>query len=271
MASKRPGLALRDVRFGFPSRANFLGPVTLSVSPGDCWSIVGPNGAGKTTLLRLMAGLIRPSGGDVLLGGHALHALPSRERARRLAMVPQSVTHDLDLTARELVLLGRYPHRAYNLFESAADERIAERAMTVTQTLEFADRRMDTLSGGEAQRVHLAAALAQEPTVLLLDEPTSSLDLRHQLGIHSLLRRRAADDALAVVVVTHDVNLALRFSTHVLLLSGGEVAAAGSPSDVLRPDRLTEVYGVEMVTLGGARRDASWLVPHGAEGEACES
>lgn len=271
MASNGQGLALRDVRFGFPSRADFLGPVTLNVAPGDCWSIVGPNGAGKTTLLRLMAGLTRPSTGKILLGEHVLHALPSRERARRLAMVPQRVTHDLDLTARELVLLGRYPHRAFGLFESAEDERIAERAMAVTETLAFADRRMYTLSGGEAQRVHIAAALAQEPAVLLLDEPTSSLDLRHQLGIHALLRRRAAEDALAVVVVTHDVNLALRFSTHVLLLNDGDVAAVGPPEDVLRPEKLTEVYGVEMVTLGGAGGDASWLVPQAPEGEACES
>jgi len=271
VASNGQGLTLRELHFGFPSRADFLGPVTLNVAPGDCWSIVGPNGAGKTTLLRLMAGLTRPSSGTILLGEHALYALPSRERARRVAMVPQSVTNDLDLTARELVLLGRYPHRTFGLFESAADERLAERAMAVTETLDFADRRMDTLSGGEAQRVHIAAALAQEPAVLLLDEPTSSLDLRHQLGIHALLRRRAAADALAVVVVTHDVNLALRFSTHVLLLSDGKVAAVGAPEDVLRPEKLTEVYGVEMVTLGGAGGDVSWLVPHAPEGEACES
>jgi len=270
MTTEAGVLRLWDVRFGFPTRPDFLGPVSIDVAPGDCWSIVGPNGAGKTTLLRLIAGLSRPTSGVVSLDGRPIESLSLRERARRLALVPQRASGDLDITARELVLLGRYPYRSFSLFESPEDERVAARAMKVTGIAAFADRRMETLSGGEAQRVNLAAALAQEPAVLLLDEPTSSLDLRHQLGIHGLLTRRAADNGVAVVVVTHDVNLARRFSTHVLMLADGTPVASGAPDEVLQPERLTEVYGVDMIGMTHAATGTHWLAPRSTEDQACK-
>ena len=255
-------LRLEELRFGFANRPDFLGPVSLTVDRGQCWAILGPNGAGKSTLLRLMAGLYKPYAGSVSICGKPLTTTPARERARAIAFLPQNPPTDSDLPSRAVVLMGRFPHRSLGLFESAEDYRIADHAMEVTETLQFAERPIATLSGGEAQRVHLAAAIAQEPQVLLLDEPTASLDLQHQLGIFEILRDRANRDGLAVVVVTHDVNLAVRFCSHVLLLSDGRCAAMGMPAEVLTPEVLGPVYGVELVTLtvpeGGDRR---WIVP----------
>lgn len=244
-----PLLALRDVRFGFPTRPHFLGPISLAVAGGECWAIVGPNGAGKSTLLRLMAGLHTPHAGEVEIDGVPLRSISTRRRAQLVAFLPQRTPADIDFCARDVVLLGRYPHRSLGLFDSAEDHHVAERAMVLTETLEYADRPITTLSGGEAQRVHLAAALAQEPRVLLLDEPTASLDLQHQLGIFGILHDRARNDGLAVVVVTHDVNLAAQFCTHVLLLHEGQAVAKGLAAAVLTPSILEPVYGVKLVTL----------------------
>jgi len=257
-----PLLTLTDVRFGFPNRPVFLGPVSLTVQRGDCVGIIGPNGAGKSTLLRLMAGLHAPTSGSVGLGRTPMLLCSARDRAHRIAYVPQQAPQHLASSAREVALMGRYPHRSLGLFESPADFAIVEQVMRETKTTAYADRSMATLSGGEARRVHLAACLAQDTPLLLLDEPTSSLDLNHELAIFELLRRRARTQGQAVVVVTHDVNLASRFCTHVVLLADGRCAAQGSPSDVIRPELLEDVYGVRMTALT-VPHDASrrWVVP----------
>ena len=257
-------LTLRDVGFGFAARPEFLGPISLTVGRGECWAVVGPNGAGKSTLLRLMTGLHRPHRGDIRVLGEPLASMSSRERARRIAFLPQRLPADIDLSARDVVLLGRFPHRSLGLFESAEDSRVTDQAMAMTETLGFADRPLATLSGGEAQRVHLAAALAQEPHVLLLDEPTASLDLQHQLAVFGILRERACRDGLAVVVVTHDVNLAGQFCTHVLLLDDGKPIAVGPPDEVLTPSLLEPVYHVGLVDVAlPGRGGARWIVPVG--------
>lgn len=255
-------LALRDVRFGYPRRPEFLGPISFSVRAGEFWAIIGPNGAGKSTLLRLIAGLTAPLAGEVAWRGAPLTRLAPRERAKSIAFVPQRAPSDLDATVRDVVLMGRFPHRSLGLFESAQDHRIAEGAMATTQTCSFADRALSTLSGGEAQRVHLAAAIAQEPQLLLLDEPTASLDLEHQLAIFSILQDRTREDGLSVVVVTHDVNLAARFCTHVLLLDDGKTVAMGPPREVVTPGVLEPVYGVRLASVEvPGRVGTAWIVP----------
>lgn len=255
-------LTLQDVRFGYRRGSPFLGPVDLDIAPGECWAILGPNGAGKSTLLRLMAGLLQPTGGEIQLDGKTLAGWSAARRARHIAFLPQHAPADLDLTARELVLLGRFPHRSLGLFESAEDHVVAERVMALTATLPFAERPLRTLSGGEAQRVHLAAALAQTPRLLLLDEPTASLDLRHQWDMLQLIHDRVKQGGLAVVFVTHDINLAGQFASRVMVLREGHAVAAGPPLEVLRPEVLESVYEVELVSLPvtgpGAR---GWLVP----------
>jgi len=255
-------LTLRDVRFGFPTRPDFLGPISLAIAGGECWAIVGPNGAGKSTLLRLMAGLSAPHAGEVKIFGKSLRCISTRRRAQQVAFLPQRTPADVDFCARDVVLLGRYPHRSLGLFESTEDYCVVEQALALTETVAYADRPIATLSGGEAQRVHLAAALAQEPRVLLLDEPTASLDLQHQLAIFRILQDKARRDGLGVVVVTHDVNLAALFCTHVLLLHEGRAVAQGLSAAVLTPSVLQPVYGVKLVTLAVPDEpDRRWIVP----------
>jgi iron complex transport system ATP-binding protein len=263
-------LALDEVRFGFPNRPDFLGPISLTVSSGQCLAVVGPNGAGKSTLLRLMVGLYKPRGGRIRLGVHPLETLSARRLARQVAFLPQGLAAgELDYTVRQIVLMGRFAHRSWSLFESTEDHRLAEQAMKTTGVIDFAERPVRTLSGGEAQRVHIAAALAQKPRVFVLDEPTSSLDLQHQLGIFQLLNDLAVRSRLAVVVVTHDVNLAARYGTKVLLLNEGRVVRSGTPEEVITPAVLQPVYGVAMATVTRHEApDQRWIVPTGTSHEA---
>jgi ABC-type cobalamin/Fe3+-siderophores transport system ATPase subunit len=255
------GLTVADVRYGFPQRPDFLGPLTLRAERGELLGIIGPNGAGKTTLVRLLAGILSPHSGSVCWDGVDLHRLPLRERARRVAYLPQKPPADLPATALEVVLMGRFPHRTYQLFESQTDTDICRRCMEVTATWDLADRVMETLSGGEAQRVHLAAALAQEPELLLLDEPTSALDLYHQLATFDLLVRLTRERRMACVVVTHDLNLAGRHADRLALLDRGALVAAGPPDEILTDERLAPVYGVRFVRYRRAPHERPWILP----------
>lgn len=244
MNDGRPTLSTEGLRFGYPGHSEFLGPLDLRVSAGCVWGVIGPNGAGKSTLLRLCVGLLVPTGGRVLLAGRMIEQAPPMERARTVAFLPQGPVAPPLATVREIVLLGRFPHRRFHLFESPQDIRIAEDALKQTETLEFADRRMNTLSGGEAQRVHLAAALAQQPRLLVLDEPTLALDPYHQVLIFSILRWLARRQGLTIVVATHDLNLAGRFCDRLLLLADGQAVCCGGPEEVLAPAMLERVYRV---------------------------
>jgi iron complex transport system ATP-binding protein len=254
-------LSATALRYGFPQRPDFLGPLELSAARGELLGIIGPNGAGKSTLLRLLAGILQPRAGSVRLAGADLHRLSVRERARRIAYLPQKPPGEVATMALEVVLMGRFPHRPYSLFESPADVDICRRSMQLTGTWELADRTLDTLSGGEAQRVHLAAALAQQPEVLLLDEPTSALDLYHQLVVFDLLVRLTREQGLACVVVTHDLNLAGRHADRVALLDDGAVVLAGCPDEVLTDQVLAPVYGVRFAVYRFDSDPRPWIFP----------
>lgn len=237
-------MSLSGVRFGYPRASVFLGPCDLSVRAGTFHAMLGPNGAGKSTLLRLCCGSLRPIEGSVTWRGRDLSIMSERERAKGIAFLPQRLEVPSDLTAREVVMLGRFPVRRTRFFDSPEDECAADDCMATTEVSSFADRRLSDMSGGEAQRVHLAAALAQNPTMLALDEPTSSLDPYHQLEICGLLRDLTRRDGLAVVMVTHDPNLAAQFADVVTLIVGGSIVATGGPAETLTPDVLRDVYGV---------------------------
>lgn len=256
-----PSLRAERVTFGFPNRPDFLRPVSIDMTPGECWGIIGPNGAGKSTLLRLLAGLLHPDSGVVSLRGRPLRDIPPQQRARRMAFLPQQVPNDLAAGAGDVVLLGRHPHRRFGLFEGPADRAIARRAMAATRTSELAERPLRTLSGGEARRVHIAAALAQEPSVFLLDEPTASLDLYHELSIFEILKRLTVEDRLLVIVVTHDLNLAARFCSHLVLLDEGASVSMGPPEEVMKPDVLETVYDVHLDAVASDRAGGPWWVP----------
>jgi len=220
--------------------------VSFTLAAGGVLGIVGPNGAGKTTLLRLCTGYLRPSAGGVYLGGERVDRMAPVRLARLLAYVPQAPRADLTFTVLDTVLLGRFAHGpAWHAREREADVQVARRALAEAGVAHLADRPFHTLSGGERQRVVLARALAQEPRVLLLDEPTANLDPRYQLSVLETVRR-LADAGAAAAVALHDLTLAARYCDNLLLLAGGRVVAVGPPEEVLRPELLREVYGVRV-------------------------
>jgi iron complex transport system ATP-binding protein len=220
-----------------------LHDITLSLAPGHLVALVGPNGAGKTTLLRALAGLI-PSDGEIRIGGDALSSLSLRERAKRFAYLPQGHLVHWPLPARDIVALGRYPHGATDPARlSPKDIEAVLRAMQAVDVTAFSDRRVTELSGGERSRVALARVLAVEAPVILADEPTASLDPRHQIDVMQKLRG-VADTGVLVVVVTHDLGLAARFADHVLVLSEGRLTAQGAPAEALSEAVMAEVFRI---------------------------
>jgi len=243
-------LQAADIVFGYPRRPPVLHGVTLDVPTGGFVGILGPNGSGKTTLLRALAGVVQPSRGQVRLDAVNLADIPKRALAMRMAVVPQETHLAFDYTALEVVMMGRYPHLATFEIEGPRDFAIAREAMTATGTLELQDRQFDTLSGGEKQRVIVAAALAQissaEGTgILLLDEPTVALDLAYQLELGELLRERQRHVAITIAVSTHDLNFAASLCRTLVLLKDGKVLAAGATDDVLTPEHIRLLYGVD--------------------------
>ena len=243
----------RDVAFGYGTpaarraRPFHLAPLSMSVERGEILGIIGPNSAGKTTLIRLLTRVVRPSAGEIFLDGRPLASLSGAVLAREVAVVPQELPQAFPFTVEQLVLMGRYPHDPARYFESAADQAVARRAMEATGVLELASLPLDELSGGERQRAVLARALAQEPRLLVLDEPTAHLDLRYQAECVGLLRRLNRDRQMTVILVAHDLNLAAEISDRLLLLAGGEAARLGPPEQVLDEDVLREVYGCDVI------------------------
>jgi iron complex transport system ATP-binding protein len=219
-----------------------LSGVSFELNAGEFTAVVGPNGAGKSTLLSILAGLRRNYTGECLYLDAEVKNWQRRKMARAVSFVPQTLEVQFPFTAEQVVLMGRTPH-CDGLFESERDLAAVERAMERTDTLAFRSREFRTLSGGERQRVVLASALAQEPSVLLLDEPTVFLDLKHQFALYRLLATLARD-GLLVVAATHDLNLAAGYCDRVLVLHRGRIAAAGPPREALDPSTIRDVFDV---------------------------
>ncbi len=236
----------REVAFEYRPGTPVLREVNLSVAAGKLRCVLGPNGSGKTTLLRCLLGRLRPTGGTILLDGRPLKGYSARGLARVLAYVPQFPTSAFGFTVRELVVTGRFAHTGMLGMAREQDMAVARQAMIMTDTLQFAGRTLEELSGGEAQRVMIARALAQQPQVALLDEPTSHLDIRNQLTIYRMMGRLAHDWKMAIVCVSHDVNLASRFADELVLMRDGRVIAAGTPGEVVREEVLARAYDVEI-------------------------
>jgi iron complex transport system ATP-binding protein len=242
--ARAPALAARGLVFRHP-RGGGVDGVDLELLPGEVLGILGPNGAGKSTLVRLLSGVLRPAAGEILLGGTPLAALATRERARRVAVVPQELPFDAPFTVLELVLLGRHPHLSGLAFESQSDVALAREALSSMGLAALADRPLTELSAGERQRALFARALAQDAPVLLLDEPASALDLRYQVELfENVLALARAGRAVAAVL--HDLNLAAEYCDRVLLLRAGRVHAAGPTAATLTYENLRRVYDTEI-------------------------
>jgi iron complex transport system ATP-binding protein len=232
-----------DLRVRYPGADRCaLDGVTMEVPKGSLYAVLGPNGSGKSTLMRGLMGLIPPASGTASLEGRSIASWDRRTLARTVGAVTQTESIAFPLTARELVAMGRYPHLGALSPERPTDRKAVERALEHCDASELADRGLGTLSGGEIQRVRIARALAQEPRVLALDEPTASLDVRHEMAILELLKR-SVSQGITVLLITHHLDLAGRFADRLLLLAGGRVAAEGPPSEVLRSETLSAVYG----------------------------
>jgi iron complex transport system ATP-binding protein len=245
-------LRAADIHFAYRIGTPVLRGVSVDVQPGRLTGILGPNGSGESTLVRILSGILRPTGGTVTIDGTDLGRIGRKAIARRIAMVPQETHLAFDFSVLEVVLMGRYAHLTAFEIEGPGDFDIARKALLATGTLDLADRPFATLSGGEKQRVIVAGALAQiaapagtGDVLLLLDEPTTALDVGYVLEVAALLRRLQRERPLAIVICTHDLNFAAALCDSLVLLKDGLVRAAGATGDVLTPENIRAVYGVE--------------------------
>ncbi len=252
-------LAAEHIRFGYPGRAVIRG-LSARFAPGRFYGVLGPNGSGKSTLLQLLAGLLRPSDGKIALEGRPMAKIPRREIARKIALVPQDFNIRFPFSARQIVLMGRYPFIPRFSVPGPGDRQRVETVMAQTATLAFAQRPVNELSGGERQRVVFARALAQETPILLLDEATSNLDIHHALSMLRLAARRVTEAAATVVAVFQDINLAALFCDEMLCLQQGEVSAFGPAAEVLNPALLRDVFQVDAKVTHEPFSDAPHVV-----------
>tara|TARA_R110002020_G_scaffold474458_1_gene705811 strand:- start:3327 stop:4112 length:786 start_codon:yes stop_codon:yes gene_type:complete len=253
-------MELRSLTAGYGDRP-VLRRLDLAVPRSRFTALLGPNGCGKSTLLRCLAGLHRVQGGDVLLDGTPTRQLQSRALARHISILAQSAQAPEGLTVTELVRQGRYPHRTLLGSWTAADTAAVDEALSLTHLDHLSDRPLDNLSGGQRQRAWIAMTLAQQGSVLLPDEPTSYLDLAHQIEVLDLVRDLIDSRQVTVVAVLHDLNQAARYADHMVLLKDGIVAGLGSPEDVLTPERVADVFGVGVRVIADPETGTPMCIP----------
>lgn len=238
-------MRLRNVSFAY-DKEPVLTNVSLDIKRGEIVGVIGPNGSGKSTLLKLMGGILPSRPGAIAFKETGLCAFKKKILARSIAWIPQENPMVFPFKVSEVVLMGRHPYLAALTFEREEDFRIARQAMAMTETLQFADRGFNEISGGEKQRAMIASAIAQEPEMMLLDEPTSALDLKYQMEILSILKRLNKSDGLTLALALHDLHLASKFCDRTVLLQNGQIVKDGPPGEVLRKEILERVYGVKV-------------------------
>ncbi|PPI83530.1 cobalamin/Fe(3+)-siderophore ABC transporter ATP-binding protein [Marinobacter maroccanus] len=255
-------LIVENLSAGYGDRT-ILDGLDLAIVPGRITSIVGANACGKSTLLRTMSRLLAPSRGQVLLDGKSVHQCPTRELARTLGLLPQSPVTPEGITVADLVSRGRHPHHGLMSRWSPRDDEAVANALEVTKTADLADREVDELSGGQRQRVWIAMALAQETDVLLLDEPTTFLDVSHQVEVLDLLTDLNHRRSITIIMVLHDLNLAARYSDHLVAMAKGRLYAHGQPEDVLNEETILSVFGLRSQVVRDPISGSPMMLPIG--------
>ncbi|WP_447041775.1 ABC transporter ATP-binding protein [Streptomyces sp. DSM 118878] len=255
-------LGTRDIHLGYDGREVVHG-LNLDIPPGRITMIVGPNACGKSTLLRAMARLLTPTSGSALLDGRSIHAMPTREVAAHLGILPQTPVAPDGITVSDLVGRGRYPHQGWFRRWTAEDDAAVADALLATDVLDLAGRPVDELSGGQRQRVWIAMALAQRTDILLLDEPTTYLDVSHQLDVLDLLVDLNEEHGTTIVVVLHDLNLACRYADHLVAMRDGRVIAEGAPRDVVTEELVNQAFGMRSSLVPDPVSGTPLIVPIG--------
>lgn len=236
----------RNIKYRY-SKDWVLNEFNLKVEQNEIVGIIGPNGSGKTTVIKLLSRVLHPASGSITLFGRNIADMKQKEIARIVAVVPQGTSVAFPFTVREIVLMGRSPHLGLLQMERESDLKIVDHSMALTDSLEIADRNIDELSGGERQRVIIARALSQEPKILLLDEPTSHLDINHQVEIYDLIKRLNSEKDLSVVIVSHDLNMASEYCDRLVLMKNGRVYKDGTSREVITESNIRDVYGVNVM------------------------
>ncbi len=244
--------------------------LSVEVPDGQITALVGANGSGKSTILKSMARILNPVQGGVYLDGKLIHRQPTKEVAKQLAILPQNPTSPEGLTVRELVSFGRYPHQRGFGNMNAEDNRMIEWALAATGMVEFRDRSVDQLSGGQRQRAWIAMALAQGTEVLLLDEPTTFLDMAHQIEVMTLLEKLNREQQRTIIMVVHDLNHAARFAQHLIALKQGVVLYEGHPQEVMTSQMLRDVFGIDADVIPDPRTGAPLCLPYGLAEDAAK-
>lgn len=238
-----------------------LQDVNFQVSKGEYVALIGSNGTGKSTLIKCVSGLLPLAGGEIEICGKDSRKLKAKERARLVAVVPQSYYVDYDFTVEDIVMMGRNPYIDFRHRESKEDHEIAERAMKLTKTDVFRDRPYNELSGGERQRVILARAITQQPQIILLDEPTSALDLHHQIEVMELIRDLNEKENITVMAVLHDINLASRFCSRIIILKDGKVKADGTPKQIINREEMESLYNMKLLVKNNPLLEKPEIIP----------
>ncbi|WP_405981353.1 ABC transporter ATP-binding protein [Streptomyces sp. NBC_00158] len=260
-------LSAENVTLGYDQRV-IAENLSVEIPDNSFTVIVGPNACGKSTLLRALSRMLKPTAGRVLLDGQAISSMPAKKVAKTLGLLPQSSVAPDGITVADLVSRGRYPHQGLLRQWSAEDERIVVESMTSTGVAELADRAVDELSGGQRQRVWIAMALAQQTPLLLLDEPTTYLDIQHQLDVLDLCAELHENEGRTLVAVLHDLNHAARYATHLIALRGGVVVAEGPPAEVVTAELVEEVFGVRCQIIDDPETGTPLVVPAARQARA---
>lgn len=258
-----PDLRAQQVTLGYTGRS-VIQELSVAFPSAAITVIVGANACGKSTLLKAAARLLAPAAGQVLLDGRSVHQLPTRQLARRLGMLPQAPVTPEGLTVRDLVGRGRFPHQGLFALWREEDERAVTEALTLTGMLALQGRAMDELSGGQRQRAWIAMALAQQTEILLLDEPTTFLDIAHRLEVLDLLHRLNRERGTTIIMVLHDLNEACRYADHLIAMRDGQVAAAGPPQDVVTPELVRTVFAIDSVIMPDPLTGSPMVIPRRA-------